>query len=308
MRRWKRWVKVSLGISLWALGACGTTANSTDLDSTGGTDDAQVGDAAPGDAAADGLIGDTIGADGVVDVPDVIGADLVGADAVPDVADTVDVAPDVTDDVPLDAAIWDVPGPDVGPDVPAPTCADFTQPPATSPTSITLVNQTTGNLYLGQPTPTCAFDLGYTLTSPSGADLLATLNPCQFTCGQVQGQGCGCPPVACQPNIVTLVAPGKSFNFGWPGTIFQPAAMPTSCYQESTCASSGCFVETTATPDTSIHITAYTAALCDGAPCADCTPGATGNCTIFGATGTGGTAKPVSAVWGAQSQVQLIVK
>ena len=160
MRRWELGAKMAMFASVVALGACGTSAASNGLDGGGSTDDAQLGDAAPADATADTLVGDTIGADGVVDVADVIGADAV-ADVAADVAN--DVATDAADTA-LDAAIWDVPGPDAGPDVAAPACTDFAQPASTSPTSITLVNQTAGNVYLGLPTPNCAFNLGYTST------------------------------------------------------------------------------------------------------------------------------------------------
>src|SRR5262249_52893446 len=110
-------------------------------------------------------------------------------------------------------------------------CSDFTEKPTTSPTRIRVVNNTNANLYLGSPTPTCVLDVGYTLEDSLGHPLLPTIDPCQFTCADLQTGGCGCPPVACYPNIVTLVAPGKSLDYGWPGTVFTPKSMPASCLQ-----------------------------------------------------------------------------
>ena len=190
----------------------------------------------------------------------------------------------------------------------APSCSDFTAPPKTSPTSIVVLNSTANNLYLGPPVQNCKFNPGFAINGPKGEPYVVSLDPCTFTCGALQTQGCGCAPVACQPSIVTLVAPGKSVDFGWTGTVFYPDAMPGSCYSDSQCVAKGCFFEAAALTDSTISIDAYPGATCNGAPCSDCTPGASGNCTISGASSTSGTAATATAQWSGQGSVQIVFK
>ncbi len=207
-----------------------------------------------------------------------------------------------------DAAANDTVGADAVADVAADaaaSCGSFTTPPVGAATDIVVVNKTANNLYLGLPAPTCSGFLGYTLTGADGTPLVASYGACQFTCTQLQTQGCGCPPVACQPALVTLVAPGHQFDFGWTGTIFAAETMATACYQQATCANGPCLHELAAPQATVIHVSAFSQAVCNGAPCQDCTPGASGNCTIAGGSTTGGTELKASATWNGAAQVQL---
>ena len=250
--------------------SAGAAADSTTAeDAQVSTDDASDSDAPKNDVAvADTALGDTASGDVAADD---VAKDQAGAD-------------------------W------------APSCSDFTAPPTTSPTSIVVLNGTAKNLYLGPPVQNCKFNPGFAINGPKGEPYVVLLDPCTFTCGALQTQGCGCAPVACQPSIVTLVAPGKSVDFGWTGTVFYPDAMPGSCYNDSQCVAKGCFFEAAAITDSTIAVDAYTGATCNGAPCSDCTPGASGNCTISGASSTSGPAATVTALWTGQGSVQIVFK
>ena len=280
--------------------ACGTaTSAGAPLDATS-EDDAALADATGSDA-----LGDTIGAD--VLVGDTASTDAAKDAAVDAVADSAaDAGTDAVADVALDAgsdAATDAGTADV-----SQNCGDFATPPATSPTSVIIVNQTASNIYLGPAAPHCQYDLGFDVASPEGAPLIATYGACDFTCGQLQSQGCGCPPVACQPPIVTLLAPGKQIDYGWTGTVFDTKSMPAACYQDASCLSKSCLQEVAAPKASVVAVNAYPQALCNGVTCPDCTPGGNGTCTVSGATSTGGTAAKVSATWNGQAKLQIVFK
>lgn len=286
-----------------AVAACGGGAGGTGgaLDAAS-EDTATLADATDGDAlgdtiSQDAVTGDTVSADAVQD-------SAVQDGAAQDVADSAgeDAADSAVDAAQTDAGPVDVAAADAG------SCSDFAQPPVTSPTSITVVNNTQQNIYLGAPAPDCKFYLGFSLAAADGAPLQASYDACQFTCGQLQNQMCACPPIACQPPMITLLAPGKKIDYGWPGTIFKPAAMPKSCFQDPSCAAQDCLVETAAASGTQVLVTAYTQAQCDGQPCTDCTPGMSGNCVILGGTNTAGTAIKATATWTGTSPVVLSIQ
>ena len=51
-----------------------------------------------------------------------------------------------------------------------------------------------------------------------------------------------CTPY-CASNVVTLLAPGKTYDFGWPGTVFVDQWMPPTCYGEAGCVNGPCLKE-----------------------------------------------------------------
>ncbi len=279
-----------------ALAGCAATTSAGAAADTTADDDAQIST----DAASDSDVAknDVAISDAALD--DTLSADVAGSDAAADAV--TDVASQDVPDAAADA-VKDQAGADGGP-----SCSDFTAPPTTSPTSIVVLNNTANNIYLGPPMQNCQFNPGFAVNGPEGEPYVVSLEACAFTCGALQTQGCGCPPVACQPTIVTLVAPGKKVDFGWTGTVFYPDAMPGSCYSDSQCIAKGCFFEAAAITDSTISVDAYTGATCNGAPCSDCTPGASGNCTISGASSTSGAAVTATAVWTGQASVQIVFK
>lgn len=190
-----------------------------------------------------------------------------------------------------------------GPLEPA-ACGDFTPPqPATKPMKVVIANNTSANIYLGSPSGTCQF--GFSVFQGQ-TELQPARDQCAMTCGELQTDGCEC--VSQCVSIVTLVAPGGTYDIGWPGTLFTAHDMPASCLADASCSGKGCLVEE-AVPDgaLSIKVAAYPDKQCaQGQQCFDCTPGGLKkNCTVFNASATAGTPLSGSATWTGESTVQI---
>jgi len=189
------------------------------------------------------------------------------------------------------------------------SCSDFApSAPPTAPTTVRVVNSTGGNVFLGPTTPACEFQIGFTLEDSGGKPLKIVQNSCDFRCGDLQdpsSSSCTCDP-SCTGSPITLLKDGAHFDLGWPGTVFEIEKMPTKCFADSTCAGTPCIVETVppAGPLT-VTVAAYTAPACSSGPCTLCTPGATGNCTVFGATNVTGTKIEASAVWAGSGILEI---
>jgi hypothetical protein len=224
-----------------------------------------------------------------------------GADAVDDstVADAASASDAAASDAPAEAAPTDA---GLAPDV-DPACADYADTPGTSGVSIRITNNTGSNIFVGRTAPSCAFDIGFTLTDgDAGADAggytVATDN-CQYSCGTRQ-QICACAPY-CDPGRVTLVAPGKYWEIGWTSTVFTTQRMPAYCYVDAGCAPQAtCEQEGPLAPGTyTVSASVGTMAVCEGGGCPyDCTPGAfNAGCTEQGASTIGGTILTGTATW-----------
>ncbi|MFT3769196.1 MAG: hypothetical protein QM820_27470 [Minicystis sp.] len=186
-------------------------------------------------------------------------------------------------------------------------CEDYpTPPPATTPVTIRLVNKSANNVYLGEKTPSCATNLGFTLEDASANQLKPSRDVCEFTCGELQSGACGCP-ANCAAPIVTLLAPNGHYDIGWPATVFEAIAMPKSCYQDPTCDTGTCLNEVTPpTGPLTMKASAFSmAAGCPGGTCQDCTPGTQGNCTVNTATMVSGTEVKGTVQWNGEGLVEI---
>lgn len=190
------------------------------------------------------------------------------------------------------------------------SCSDFAPPaPATAPTTVRLVNSTGSAVYLGPTTPLCDFDIGFTAEDSRGNPLKLAQGNCELRCDDLQqGTSCTCG-TGCFGPPITLLAAGAHWDIGWPGTVFDVKQMPAKCFADPSCADKTCLVEKAAPTGTvTLHAAAYTQPVCPGGPCTSCTPGATGNCTIFGATNVTGTAITGSATWTGSGTVTITLQ
>lgn len=187
------------------------------------------------------------------------------------------------------------------------TCDDYAKPPVQSAVTIRIKNDTQKNIYLGKPTNDCQFDVGFTVTDADGHDVKVAESGCDHACSALESDTCACPPGACAVGFVTLVGPGGHYDIGWPGTGFFPQVMPDACYADASCVGTTCDLEVGLTDTYTIGAVVYDQALgCgDGGddPCPDCTPGATGNCTVTGANRTGTNGTPLTASWAGEQGI-----
>jgi hypothetical protein len=168
---------------------------------------------------------------------------------------------------------------------------------------VVIANNTSANIYLGSPSGTCEF--GFSVFQGQ-TELQPSRETCALTCGELQTDGCDC--VSQCVSIVTLVAPGGTYDIGWPGTVFTAHDMPASCLADATCSGNGCLMEEAAPEGAlAIKVAAYPDKQCaQGQQCSDCTPGGLKkNCTVFGASATAGTPLSGSATWTGESTVQI---
>lgn len=188
-----------------------------------------------------------------------------------------------------------------------PSCQDFTPPPPTkTPVTVRLVNKKTTNVFLGQTSPTCAVDLGFTLEDGAMKQLKPSRDVCEFTCEELQEGSCACP-AGCAAPIVTLLAPNGHYDIGWPGTVFDSAQMPASCFMDPSCAQSACLIEKTPPAG---PLTMKASAFSMPLGCADpnqcsCTPSPSGNCTVFNATTVGGAEVKAEVKWNGEGLVEI---
>jgi hypothetical protein len=245
------------------------------------------------------------------------GGDTSSSDAGPDVT-TADVAPAdgnaadsfVGDGAPGDAQVDSSSdaGADVDPYADAdPNCADYTDAAAPTVTTVDIVNQTDAAVYLGFTQPNCKYYLGFELADQNQVPQRPSRETCEATCAELQS-ACACAP-QCDPPVVTKLAPGKTYDVGWPGTVFVDRAMPPKCYFDAGCNTGTCLQEVAA-PSGTVSTTAYTGYTCgDAGSCFDCTTGVSGSCIVTGAVAASGTALPVSTSYtSGQSLVVLDVK
>lgn len=163
-------------------------------------------------------------------------------------------------------------------------CTHYVAPAGGTPASVYIVNQTAAPIYLGRPTPSCDPYVAFTFTDPTDASLpVATTG--KNDCSELQSASC--PPESCSVPLVVKLGAGKTYDVGWPGTVFVKKWMPPSCYADAACVEGPCDQQVAA-PTGTLGVTAYSGFYCDGGPCPDCTIGASGNCTVFGATGVSG--------------------
>lgn len=192
------------------------------------------------------------------------------------------------------------------------SCSTFAPaPPASSPVSVRLVNKTSAPMYLGETTASCSGTLGFTLEGAGNKALQPSLSGCEFTCGDLQQQGCACP-AGCGAPIVTMVAPGAYYEIPWTRTVFTAKNMPASCFKDPTCASSSepCVVEELApAPPLTIKSSAYTQAKgCTPGPCLPCTAGSSGVCTVSGAMTVGGTELKGTVSWMGEAKINVDIQ
>jgi hypothetical protein len=217
--------------------------------------------------------------------------------------------PPVDSGAPVDAAL-DAEAKDADPYADAdPVCAHYAAPPTYGATTVKVTNMRASDIYFGPTNPgTCDdYDVGFTLTDGAQTPYRITRSNCELTCGELQAESCpSCTP-SCSAPVVTLLAPGKTYDFGWPGTVFIDQWMPPSCYGEAGCVQGPCLKEVAATGTLTVTVKAYSAPVCDAGIC-DCTPGATGNCTIAPSV-VGGTTYTGTATWApGQSVVQVNIQ
>lgn len=169
-----------------------------------------------------------------------------------------------------------------------------------------LVNKSNSNVYLGQPSPGCSVNLGFTLEDANMTALKPSRDDCEFTCEELQQGSCACP-AGCAAPVVTLLAPSGHYDIGWPGTVFDSAQMPSQCFQDQSCSQSPCLLEKSAPAGPlTMKSSAWSMAMgCPNGTCFDCTPSAAGNCTLFGATSVGGTEIKAEVKWMGESLVEI---
>lgn len=165
-------------------------------------------------------------------------------------------------------------------------CTHYVTSAGGAPATVKIVNQTGGPIYLGQPTPSCEYYVGFTFKDQADASFALTTSGAN----DCNARQTGCEQPSCSAPVVTKLADGKTFDIGWPGTVFAQKWMPPSCYADAACVDGPCTQEIAA-PDGTVSIAAYTGFYCDGGACADCTVNANGNCTVFSATGVNGTVR-----------------
>jgi hypothetical protein len=228
------------------------------------------------------------------------GGDSTANDAGNDVTVTTDASNDdvtVSDSSASDATsdVMDASA-DVDPYADAdPNCADYTDAAANAA------------VYLGYTQPTCKFYLGFDLVDQNNVKQKPNRESYESTCKELQSD---CQPApTCEPPVVTKLAPGKTFDIGWPGTVFDSRLMPPKCYYDAGCNTGSCLQEVAA-PSGTISTTAYTSFACpDSGTCFDCTTGFGGSCIVTGAIGAAGTALPTSAAYtSGQGSVTLHVQ
>jgi len=162
--------------------------------------------------------------------------------------------------------------------------------------SIRLLNATTAPLYFGKTTVACGYDFGVTMESADHTPLKAFLDDCDHSCVSLQHEnGCACQEECVQ--IVTKVDPGKYYEVGWTGTVFESVSMPTSCYQDQSCGTDACWHEVLAETPVTFSADLYSDKTCSTATCYDCTTGSTGTCTVTGGSTVAGTKHSASLSW-----------
>lgn len=183
-------------------------------------------------------------------------------------------------------------------------CTDFVvTPPSLPPVTVRVVNATTGDLYLGPAQVECGYQIGFTLTDASGKDVKPAKGHCEFSCKDMQLGHCACTPNCVVPDIVKLVA-GKRYDILWPRTVFEGATMPGACYDQ-TCTAETCFMEKAAQSPLTVKVSGYSGVHCASGACADCTPDASGSCSVPDADHTSGTAHPATVTWNNDDTVTL---
>lgn len=173
-------------------------------------------------------------------------------------------------------------------------CTHYVTPPVTSPTSVKIVNNTGAPIYLGHAKASCEAYIAFAFKDETDAAIAVTTFG-DTLCESYQNE---CPASTCPTNPVTKVENGKTFDVGWPGTVFASKYMPPSCYADAACVKGPCLQEVAA-PTGTIEVTGYSAFTCPdgGASCFDCTTGVSGSCIVSGAVLVSGTTHEATATY-----------
>jgi hypothetical protein len=162
--------------------------------------------------------------------------------------------------------------------------------------SIRLLNATAAPLFFGKTSAECGYHFGVTMESADQKPLKPFLDDCDHSCGSLQQSGgCACQPECVQ--IVTQIDPGKYYEVGWTGTVFDSVAMPKSCYVDQSCGTTACWHEVLAATPITFSADLYSDKTCSTGSCFNCTTGSTGTCTVIGGSTVSGTKHTATMSW-----------
>ncbi len=174
-------------------------------------------------------------------------------------------------------------------------CSDYLPgTPTWTKTTVRLVNNTAGTLYLGS-LGGCALD-AFTLKDPKGNPLKWQLAPCEQTCVAQQNGSCQCAADCALPPVF-LIPPGGAHETVWKGSIFATTKMPAACFKDPTCAAAGCLFEQAA-PDGVLEVqgTLWDSITgCTMMGVCTCDPGTAGSCQIPAPVMVGGMQRTATA-------------
>ena len=178
------------------------------------------------------------------------------------------------------------------------SCSDFLPPDDLGgPVTIRIENNTTADLYIGDPNQSCGSVPIYALHGPADEVLNGGLDGCEYSCEQLQSGSCGCTGDCMAPHVIRVTA-GGALVTEWGGYHYVATEMPAECFFDAMCAPS-CLLETVAPDEVEVHATVYPEVSCGGGSggCT-CEPDADGSCTIWdGAPTPTGTPTETQATW-----------
>ena len=154
--------------------------------------------------------------------------------------------------------------------------------------NVSIANQTTTTLYLGQEMVTCGVAPLFQVADADGS-ALPSLGDCRSSCVSLRKQGAGgCPGICAFPNTVQL-QPGEIWSTSWDGLFSVQGQLPATCvpYDTGAEAKVSCDQAKRIEPGTfTFSARAGSAVDCsqtspDGA-CAPCTAGPNGGCSRSG--------------------------
>ncbi len=163
-----------------------------------------------------------------------------------------------------------------------PVCSAFAPTPGVpiDPVVVTVRNDTAATIFLGAPNSPCKTPPVYRAEDVGGAPAVLSLGACELSCGQLQSVGCACAADCAIPEVI-VVLPGGTYTTEWPRKVFQPVAMPSSCYADASCAEESCPGEFVADTLLRFYVDAYPAAGCTEPDCG-CPPSLENWCSTSG--------------------------
>ena len=169
-------------------------------------------------------------------------------------------------------------GQGAGGDGGATSCADFgDQAPAQS-VDVVVRNEGAENIYLSGAS--CAAVIDLLVDDPDGNPRVWRSDGCTFTCEELQQHGGECALDCAIPPLVMLT-PGGEYHLTWTGVLFEPVAMPGSCYFDAGGVQDSCYQQQVATAgDYTVRTNAWASASgCTEVDCL-CEPDLNGACEL----------------------------